>query len=313
MSTLPLVSVSIISYNSAEFIVETLDSVKNQSYPNIELIVSDDKSTDNTVEIVKKWISNNNARFTQCKIIEADQNTGPAGNANRAFSVTSGAWVKLLAADDILMPNFVEINMDFIKNHPDVRVTFSRVKAFGVESLRQFYEENCYYGFFMLSDREKYLCTLIHNKVTGLGFFISKETFESLGGYNEDIPFIEDWPFWIKLFYNRIPVSFINEQIVLYRTHQSLVFGGSEKYRNSFLGARKYSMQYQMNENVVFRMFAKLHDLQRNTSDWKCHYLYALLKRLNPYHYYYQLIEWKMKKYSRALDKAFVKGEKLER
>ena len=55
----PLVSIIVITYNSAKFVLETLESAKAQTYQNIELIISDDGSTDNTVQICREWLKNN--------------------------------------------------------------------------------------------------------------------------------------------------------------------------------------------------------------------------------------------------------------
>lgn len=69
----PLVSVSIITYNSSSTILETLDSIYSQSYQNIELIVSDDCSTDNTVEICKKWIDEHKDRFVRVELLTVEK------------------------------------------------------------------------------------------------------------------------------------------------------------------------------------------------------------------------------------------------
>ncbi len=65
----PLVSVCIITYNSAKFVVEALESIKSQTYKNIELIISDDCSTDNTIELCKQWISDNGKCFVNCELL----------------------------------------------------------------------------------------------------------------------------------------------------------------------------------------------------------------------------------------------------
>ena len=61
----PLITVAIVTYNSSEFIVETLESIKSQTYHNIELIISDDCSTDTTVELCSNWIKENATHFVK--------------------------------------------------------------------------------------------------------------------------------------------------------------------------------------------------------------------------------------------------------
>lgn len=70
-----LVSVVVLSYRSAETIVETLESIKNQTYPNIELIITDDASPDNTVQVVQQWIAKNEGALAAIKLVTSDKNT----------------------------------------------------------------------------------------------------------------------------------------------------------------------------------------------------------------------------------------------
>ena len=126
----PLISVGVIAYNSAEYILDLLESVKAQTYQNIELIVSDDKSSDNTVAICKEWISKNKDRFVRAEVIVPENNTGTAGNYNRALFASNGEWVKFIDGDDILFPNCLEDNVDFVIKHPEAKVVFSDILYF---------------------------------------------------------------------------------------------------------------------------------------------------------------------------------------
>ena len=83
MNNQPLVSVPVITYNSSKFVLETLESIKAQTYQNIELIISDDCSTDNTVELCQKWVEENKERFVRTQIITSDLNTGVSANGYR--------------------------------------------------------------------------------------------------------------------------------------------------------------------------------------------------------------------------------------
>ena len=64
-----IVSVVVITYNSADYVLETLESIKKQTYKNIELIITDDKSKDNTIEICNKWLDENSKEFIKSRII----------------------------------------------------------------------------------------------------------------------------------------------------------------------------------------------------------------------------------------------------
>jgi alpha-1,3-rhamnosyltransferase len=80
----PLVSVRVITYNSSKTVIETLDSIYNQTYPNIELIISDDCSKDDTVAICREWVNQHKERFARTEILTVPQNTGVSANINRS-------------------------------------------------------------------------------------------------------------------------------------------------------------------------------------------------------------------------------------
>ena len=76
----PLVSITVITYNSAKYVIETLESAKAQTYQNIELIISDDHSTDNTVKDCRQWIEKNKEWFIRTVLITIPENTGVPAN-----------------------------------------------------------------------------------------------------------------------------------------------------------------------------------------------------------------------------------------
>ena len=106
-----LVSIVVITYNSVRFVLETLESIKKQTYNNIELIISDDASTDRTVEVCKTWIDDNYRRFKRTKLITVHRNTGIPANFNRGVMAAKGAWIKTIAGDDVLYQNCILDNL----------------------------------------------------------------------------------------------------------------------------------------------------------------------------------------------------------
>ena len=101
----PLVSVVVISYNQAPYIIQNLDSLKSQTYTNWELIVADDASPDHSVEVFKNWLHENNI---SAKEIFHTKNTGLATVLNEAVELCSGEYVKFIAADDYMHPECLE-------------------------------------------------------------------------------------------------------------------------------------------------------------------------------------------------------------
>lgn len=110
----PLVSICIPTYNGEAYIAETLESALKQTYSNIEIVITDDKSSDNTLEICYKYAKTD----SRIKIFENYQNLGLVGNWCESIEKSSSKWVKFLFQDDLLSNNCVErmINTALDKN-----------------------------------------------------------------------------------------------------------------------------------------------------------------------------------------------------
>lgn len=234
MNDNPLVSILLIAYNSSKFVLEALESCKNQTYRNIELIVSDDCSTDNTVEICRRWIDDNGERFPQVQLLTVEKNTGIVPNCNRAFAAAHGSWIKWFAGDDVLPAESIERYVDYITHHPDakfcvahdihfvdlndkkgfryLRLTPSRV-MFGKHATarRQFFiEKHIFLG-------------------SGPTNFFNTEAFKNLGGYDDRFPLQEDHAFYIKMMKNGYKLHLIDDYLVLRRINpDSVCHQGSE-------------------------------------------------------------------------------------
>jgi len=124
-----LITVVVVAYNSSSFIIEALDSVYNQTWRKIELIVTDDCSNDNTVELCHSWMDIHKSRFVRIKMVTSEKNTGVSGNANRGLYSANGEWIKFIGADDALKPTCIEDNIRWISEHPEIKVLLSRVEV----------------------------------------------------------------------------------------------------------------------------------------------------------------------------------------
>jgi glycosyltransferase involved in cell wall biosynthesis len=108
----PLVSALIPCYNAGRWIAETLESVLAQTWPNLEIIVVDDGSSDDSVAVIEKFDS---SRINLIK----QQNSGAASARNRAFNESSGVFIQYLDADDLLSPRKIELQMTRLADKPE--------------------------------------------------------------------------------------------------------------------------------------------------------------------------------------------------
>lgn len=218
--SMPLVSIAVITFNSEKTVLETLDSIKTQDYQNIELIVSDDCSSDKTIQLCREWIDENKNRFVRTQIIEVDHNTGTAGNINRAEGACQGEWIKDIAGDDLLVPTCISDYIDFVAKNPETVVVFGKCCCFGgSKRLRSFFEGTVFKSeFFSLSAQEQYELLLKGNCIPASTVFINGPKMKELGiSCDERIPLLEDWPRWLNLTKKGIKLVSVDTVTVKYR------------------------------------------------------------------------------------------------
>ena len=219
----PLVSVFIVTYNSQDYIVEALDSVKSQTYQNIELIVSDDCSSDNTVSIVKDWMKMNESRFVRIEIVETPVNTGIPANYNRAVQACHGEWLKMMDGDDVLLDNCVEDNIRFVSEEPSARIVFSDMYMFkGVNSKilgKRFNKKRK--TFFEKDVTSQTIWLLKGNILPSQTCFISASLLKN-NPYNEKYRLLEDYPMWVKLSCNGEKYYYFDKCTAMYRLADSV-------------------------------------------------------------------------------------------
>jgi glycosyltransferase involved in cell wall biosynthesis len=121
---LPLVSIVAICYNQASYAVETLDSIIAQTYPHIQLIIIDDCSTDNSVEVIQNWIDENNV---DCEFVIHSENLGVTKTCNDGLRMVKGKYYQLIACDDILNPNKIEKQVQLLEENNHVAMVYSDV------------------------------------------------------------------------------------------------------------------------------------------------------------------------------------------
>ena len=117
----PLISVIVTSYNYLHFIATAIDSARNQTYPNIEIVVVDNCSTDGSVPALR-------ARYAsdpRVKIFQNERNLGEIRNSNRGFEHTTGEYVLWLSADDWMLPRHLERLVDVFEKNPGLDVVYS--------------------------------------------------------------------------------------------------------------------------------------------------------------------------------------------
>lgn len=185
-------SVICLCYNQVRFVKEALDSVINQSYDAVELIVVDDASTDGSKEEIRDWLQNKSS----IPFIDLPDNLGSTKAFNQGLAQAKGKYIIDLAADDILLPNRIEKQVEFFESQFDeVGVIYSDATYINENSKalhnhfdnRQLipFEGNVY---------ERVVDTYFIPTPT---MMIRKEVLDELNGYDENLAY-EDFDFWVR-------------------------------------------------------------------------------------------------------------------
>jgi teichuronic acid biosynthesis glycosyltransferase TuaG len=116
MNREPHISVVMPVYNSAEYVDEAIFSIRNQTYGNFELIIVDDGSTDDSLEIIR-WHEREDQRV---RVIALGENRGQAAAKNAALTIAQGSYIALMDSDDVSLPERLRIQYQFLEDNPDV-------------------------------------------------------------------------------------------------------------------------------------------------------------------------------------------------
>jgi len=225
-----LVSVVVLAYKSAETIVQTLDSIKNQTYGNIELIITDDCSPDNTVEVARRWLAGNEGALPKMELITAQENTGIPGNINRALKHAKGDYLKVIAADDYMAKDAIAEYVKFCRKNPK-SIPIAKVHLFSDGKVGekvdftavQAYCNRCYEFAAQTDYKKQYQMLLKQNCIVApSGSFYPMEVIKKLGGYDENYRWFEDYPMNLKVLHEGYHCGFINRELIYYR-----ISGGS--------------------------------------------------------------------------------------
>nr|WP_294935685.1 glycosyltransferase [uncultured Flavobacterium sp.] len=223
MQNSPLVSIICLCYNHAQFVEEALNSVLSQTYNNIELLIADDCSPDDSKAVIENWLTNH----PEVIFIANPTNIGNTKTFNKMLALAKGDYIIDLAADDVLLPDCVEKQLLAFENSEfeNVGIVYGNAEIIS--------ETNAHLGYYYeLNDDGKiinpppsgdiYLSVLgQYNKICSVSSLGKREVFEKLDGYDENLAY-EDLDLWIRAarIYN---FDFIPDVLIMKRElHTSL-------------------------------------------------------------------------------------------
>jgi glycosyltransferase involved in cell wall biosynthesis len=213
----PLVSVIIPAYNVEKYFADTIQSVIDQTYPNLEILVVNDASTDGTPKILERIGSNH----PQLKIIHQKENMGAAAARNKGYLSAKGNFIKFLDADDLINPEMIEQQMKLVESEDCI---ISAKWGRFINSLTTFKlsPEDCWQTLIST----EWVCSSWKNaqSMTTPGIFlIPKNIIEKAGLWNTELSLFDDTEYFTRTILAAKKVIFSADSTLYYRSgHQSL-------------------------------------------------------------------------------------------
>ena len=191
--TNPIVTIICVCFNHSRFVTEALDSVINQTYSNIELIVIDDGSTDGSGKVIKKWMVDH----PEATLILNGVNQGYCKTFNKAFLVSKGELIIDLSADDVLLPNRVEQGVKlFAGSGNEVGVLFSDAQYIDEQgNPLRFHSDR--FPHRTIPQGDLYQEVIQRYFICSPTMMFRRSVIDVLQGYDESLAY-EDFDFWVR-------------------------------------------------------------------------------------------------------------------
>jgi len=207
----PLVTAFVGCYNHSRFVEECLDSVRHQTYPNLQVIIFDDCSNDKSVSVIDTWLKKHRLDW---QFIPHARNIGICASLNEVLRLARGKYISMVAADDVWLPDKTARQVEMMEQLPeDVGVLYSN--AFQIdengETLPQMFIE-AHRNFVLPPIGFLFDVLWEGNFIPAMTTLIRRECFTEVGTYDEDLCF-EDWDMWMRIsrtfrfVYDRTPAA----------------------------------------------------------------------------------------------------------
>lgn len=214
-----LVSIIIPCYNHEKYLERCLKSILEDSYENKEIIIVDDGSKDNSVNVIKKVIE----LYDTKKIIKfyTQENIGVVKTLNKLVDLANGKYIAIIASDDELRNDGIVKRINYLKNHSEKKAVIGNAVVIDGEDkiLKENAAVNLFHAKKKLLKSEKFLNTelILQWSVVGPCLLLEKSVYNIIGKYNENYR-VEDRDFYLRLIENNI-LGYLDETIAAYRVH----------------------------------------------------------------------------------------------
>lgn len=250
-------SVIIPTYNSAGFIENTLASVVKQTYCNFEVIISDDGSTDETVEVIRNYFHKRN--FNNFKIIE-NAHSGPGATRNEGIKKAANDWIAFLDSDDEWTENKLEKIKEFITHEADVDLLCHSEKVILINGSEL---SSDYYKLWD-SSVPPFVSLFRQNSLSTSAVIVRKEILIKAGMFDPSLPSAQDYDLWLRI--SLIPelnIVYIKEYLGYYLLRSDNI-------------TSNYTVRYKCLNKIFDKYKSRLNEYSKNPHKDKISFLYKI-------------------------------------
>ena len=242
---LKLVSVIIPSYNKSYYTVKAIESVLDQTYSNIEIIVVDDNSTDNTLDLLNKYKKRIN-------IIKKEKNTGACNSRNIGMKLAKGYYIAHLDCDDVYIKTKIEKSINYIEQNKDIDFVYTDVFLIDKDDnkLKPITKMNNHPGEGKIAKK-----LLLNDYVITNSTLIAKnKCFKEIGGFDEPIFIAADRDILIRLS-EKFNAGYIDEKLTSYRIHNEIINSNIDQTFDEFIYVlNKYKSSSLINSDKFYNI-----------------------------------------------------------
>jgi glycosyltransferase involved in cell wall biosynthesis len=212
MKEYPLVSVAIITYNQKEYLRECIESVLAQDYPNIEIVIGDDASTDGTQEMLKEYEKKYSGKF---KLILSEKNEGITKNQNKVLTLCKGKYIAWMGGDDLMLHGKIRTQIEYMENNPNCAICYHNLEVFDSDTgkILNYYNslKNSYEGDIRV--------VIKYGTFNGACSNVVRR--EKSAIFDETLPVASDWLYWIDTLSTGGTIKYIDKVLGKYRRHSN--------------------------------------------------------------------------------------------
>lgn len=244
--TFPRVSIIIPVYNHALYIEQTLESIAADTYENKEIVLINDGSTDNSHEVITKWIEANQERIAI--IYRNRENRGVSETINELIDLSTGQYIVGLGSDDYLINNTIAARVNLLQNNPSKLMVIG--DAIVVDGAGNLTHESGNFGFHH-GIKENYFTDkglkreIIRNwSVVGPVGMVDRKLYDVIGRYDDKL-IVEDWDFYLRAVAKDL-IIFLDQKVAAYRVHGSNTISNPAtlvKFRHSIMISAKQNLK----------------------------------------------------------------------